>query len=113
MRLLHNAASKAVWTGRVLGGALLLAAMIGVATPVFAQQPPQGSKPTAAQEGYVPVDTLPAAQQEKIPAAPYVAFAYGFVWLVLLIYIASIWTRLSKVERELQAVSRRVTNGGR
>jgi CcmD family protein len=104
---------KVVWTVRALSAALLVALMLGVPKAISAQTPQEPSKPTAAQEGYVPVDTLPAAQQEKMPAAPLVALAYGFVWVVLLLYMWSIWARLGKVERELQAVSRRVAGGGR
>jgi CcmD family protein len=73
---------------------------------LLAQQPaPQ--QPTAAQEGFVPVDQLPPAQ-DSIPAPRLVGAAYAFVWLALFVYLWSIWRRLSTVERELQAVSRRV-----
>jgi CcmD family protein len=73
-------------------------------------QPPQ--PPSAAQEGFVPVDKLPQAQ-DTIPAARLVAIAYAFVWVALFAYLWSIWRRLSTVERELQSVARRVETGGR
>ena len=89
---------------------ILFALMVccSVATPV-AQQPPP---PSAAQEGFVPVDQLPKPQ-DTMPAAPLVATAYAFVWLMLFGYIVSIWRRLTAVERELQSVSRRIDSGGR
>jgi CcmD family protein len=90
--------------------ARLLFALIvfcGVATPIAQQQPP----PSAAQEGFVPVDQLPKPQ-DTMPAAPLVATAYAFVWLMLFGYMVSIWRRLNAVERELQSVSRRIGTGG-
>jgi hypothetical protein len=105
-----SARRKAVWGPKVLLGVMLLVIGLGTATAHAQQPPPQ---PTAAQEGFVPVDKLPAQQQETIPAARLVGIAYGFVWLMLLGYLWSIWNRLSKVERDLASVSRRVSSGGR
>jgi CcmD family protein len=95
---------------RVFMVTLILVLIVGVAGSralgASAQQPsPQ--QPTAAQEGFVPVDQLPQAQ-DTIPAPRLVGAAYAFVWLALFVYLWSIWRRLSTVERELQAVSRRV-----
>ncbi len=105
---------------RLKSQAVALAVTIVVlgAGSVLAQQqapkPPKGSQTAASQEGYVPVDQLPnAPQQETIPAARLVGIAYGFVWVMLVLYVWSIWSRLSKVERELQSVSRRIPGGGR
>ena len=95
---------------RLLAGLVLALAL--AAPAAFAQQPPsrpQVSDP--AQQGFVPADKLP--QQEQIPAAPLVAFAYAFVWFAVFGYLWSIWRRLGTVEREIQAVSKRVTSGGR
>ena len=82
------------------------------ATP--ASQQPQAQPPptTAAQEGFVPVDQLPKPQ-DTIPAPRLVAAAYGFVWVAMLVYVWSVRKRLTTVERELQAISRRVDSGGR
>jgi CcmD family protein len=95
--------------------ALLVCALMAV--PARAQQtaPPQPPTPTtttAAQEGFVPVDQLPKPQ-DTIPAPRLVAAAYGFVWVAVLVYVWSIRRRLTTVERELQAVTRRVDSGGR
>jgi len=91
---------KNMWRMRV--GGVLLALVTGAVT--LAAQ--------AAQDGFVPVNRA-AQVQETIPAATLVGVAYGFVWVMLLGYLWSIWSRLGKVERELEVVSRRVTGGGR
>jgi CcmD family protein len=87
---------------------LVAIALCSVAVASARQQPP----PSAAQEGFVPVDQLPKPQ-DTMPAAPLVATAYAFVWVMLFGYVVSIWRRLSTVERELESVSRRIGAGGR
>ncbi|PYR88691.1 MAG: hypothetical protein DMF84_27405 [Acidobacteria bacterium] len=100
---------------------LFLMIVIGGAAAASAQQPPPPrpsdptaptQPPSAAQEGFVPVDQLPKAQ-DTMPAARLVAIAYAFVWVMLFGYVMSIWRRLSTVEREMQSVSRRIGTGGR
>lgn len=81
-----------------------------LAAPAAAQQQPP-SRPTPAQEGFVPVDQLP--QQEAVPAQPLVAAAYAFAWLAVAGYTFSIWRRLTRVERELQEALRRIDSAGR
>ena len=71
---------------------------------VQAAQPP-------AQEGFVPVDQL--QDQERLPAAPLIAAAYGVAWGAVLIYVWFLWRRLARVERELADVARRMEAGGR
>ena len=46
--------------------------------------------------------------QEQLPAAPLVFAAYAFVWVVLIVYVISLWRRLTSVERELSEVSSRL-----
>jgi CcmD family protein len=101
-----------VSTGRMMMGALALVAMLAAAAPAAAQQTGAPAAPAASQDGFVPVDRA-AQPQETMPAATLVAVAYGFAWVMLFGYLWSIWSRLGKVERELQVVSRRVTAGGR
>jgi CcmD family protein len=67
--------------------------------PVAAQQPPP-KQPPQQQEEFVPVNELP--ESEKLPAAPYLITAYTIVWVVLLVYVWSLWRRLSAVEQELK-----------
>ena len=80
-----------------------------LAAPASAQGQPQPPKPptTAAQDGFVPVDA-PISAQDTIPAPRLVAIAYGFIWVVIFGYVWSVRSRLARVERELEAVSRRV-----
>jgi CcmD family protein len=76
-------------------------------SPLFGQQPP----PSSAQEGFVPVDQLPP--DEALPAAPLLITAYAAAWVIVLLYLWSIWRRLGRVERELAEVGRRIEAGSR
>ncbi len=87
--------------GRVAMGVLWLSVW---AAPALALQP------AAAQDDFVPVSALPAAEQ--LPAAPLLIAAYALVWIILLGYVWSIWRRLGRVERELHALGRRVAERG-
>ena len=76
------------------------------AVTVLAAQPP-----SSPQEGFVPIDQLPPA--ESFPAAPLVIAAYAVAWIVIFVYVWSVWRRLDRVERELKTVSERVSRGAR
>jgi CcmD family protein len=65
----------------------------------------QGQPTSAAQDEFVPLDSLPP--DEGLPAAPLVMAAYGAAWLIIVLYLWSIWRRLGHVERELAEVARR------
>jgi len=69
---------------------------------LFAQQAQPG------QNEFVPVNSLPPADQ--LPAAPLLVAAYAFVWLAVLVYLFSIWRRLSKVNSEIEALRRSTPN---
>lgn len=71
----------------------------------------QPAPPQDAKQEYVPVD--PSQEKEQLPAAPIVMGAYAVVWVVVVAYLWSIWRRLSRVERELAQVSRRIQPGGK
>jgi CcmD family protein len=92
---------------RTLGSIVM---MLLLAAPAFAQQPAPKTPPAAAQDGFVPVDA-PMNPQDTIPAPRLVAIAYGFIWVVLFGYVWSVRSRLGKVEREMEAVGRRVATG--
>jgi CcmD family protein len=81
----------------------------GVVRAQAQRQPP----PTVAapEQGFVPVTDLPT--QEQLPAAPLVMGAYAVAWLAVFGYLWSIWRRLSRVEREIASVSRRIESGAR
>ena len=53
----------------------------------------------------MPIDELPPADQ--LPAAPLLIAAYAFVWVAVLFYVWTIWRRLDKVEKDMQALARR------
>jgi CcmD family protein len=95
---------------RAAAGFAVIAILVFATGAAAAHQ--QNPQPTPAQEGFVPVDKLPSAQ-EQLPAAPLVMGAYAVAWVAIFGYLVSIWTRLGKVEREIQVVSRRVESGGR
>ncbi len=98
---------------RRIGSALLLFAIVILGSAsTSAQQPAKPPATGAAQEGFVPVEQLPQPN-DRIPAPALVGTAYAFVWVALFGYVWSVWRRLGTVERELQAVSRRVGTGTR
>ena len=49
--------------------------------------------------------------RENIPFAPLLFGAYGTVWVVLLIYVFSLWRRIQKVERDLVDVTSKLEAG--
>ncbi len=78
-------------------------------------QPPAAA-PAAGQaqsDQFVPVKSLPAAtQSEQLPAQDLVMTAYVVVWAALLVYVWTVWRRLLKVEREMQALANRLKEKG-
>jgi CcmD family protein len=92
---------------RVVLIAAFIAGALGMAGDVAAQPP----KTPAAQEGYVPADQLPPG--DSLPAAPLLIAAYAVAWLAVFGYLWSVWQRLSRVERDLGEVSRRIEAGAR
>jgi CcmD family protein len=81
----------------VLLAAVLLAAGAGLAAQ--AQEPGQSEfRPIPADE----------AALERLPATPFVFWAYAIVWIVLILYVFSLWRRLGRVEQEMQALNARL-----
>ncbi len=78
---------------------IALTSFVLLAAPAMALQPPAG------QSEFVPVDSVPLADQ--LPAAPLLIAAYAFVWVAVMVYVWSIWRRLNKVEDEMRALERR------
>lgn len=87
---------------RLLPLIVLLALLPG--SFLSAQQPAQ---PPSAQGDFVPVSALPP-QGEQLPAAPFLLGAYAFIWVALLVYVWSLWKRMTKLEHELADLRRRV-----
>ena len=87
--------------------------ILALAAPALAQEPvPKAPAATAAQDGFVPVDA-PMNAQDTMPAPRLVAIAYGFIWVVLFGYVWSVRSRLGKVEREMEVVTRRIRTTGK
>ena len=91
--------------GWFMAVAITLAAASAV--PALAQAPAG----TAAQDGFVPITSLPPSQQ--LPAAPFLIGAYAFIWLAVMFYLWSIWRRLGKVEQEMHVLESRSGKGAR
>jgi CcmD family protein len=68
--------------------------------------PPAAAAPPAAQDEFVPITQLPP--DEKVPAAPLLIAAYAVVWIVLAVYLWTLWTRFRRAERDLDALARRL-----
>lgn len=96
--------------GVMIASLVLAATVFGTvpAAAIAAQggQPAAQERPNDPQSGFVPVKDLPA--QEKLPAAPLLIAAYAFVWVVLLVYVWTVWRRLAKVEGEVRDLSARL-----
>ena len=60
-----------------------------------------------AENEFKPV-TAEQAALEKLPATPFVFWAYAIVWVVLIAYVFSLWRRLGRVEQEMAALSSRL-----
>ena len=93
---------------RLIHALLLLVVLCAAPAAELRAQNPQ--KPAAAQDGFVPVDA-PINPNDTIPAPGLVATAYGFIWVVLFGYLWSVRSRLGRVEREMESVSRRISPG--
>ena len=87
---------------RTAGVVLTLALSI---VPLLAQQPPR------QQNEFVPMDQLPPAEQ--LPSAPLLVGAYAFVWIATMFYLWTVWRRLGKVERDIEALERKSRSGAR
>lgn len=82
----------------------IAAALILFASSATAFQPPAG------QSEFVPVSSLPPAEQ--LPAAPLLIAAYAFVWVAVFVYVWSVWRRLGRVETDMQALQKRIGRAG-
>jgi len=87
---------------RIAGLVLALALATG-ATPAGAQTP-------AAQDEFVPMSELPAAEQ--LPAAPLLLTAYAVFWVAAFVYLWLIRRRMAAVDRELADLRRRLGDTG-
>ena len=91
----------------LIAGAVLTGFPTVGAAALAVQQPPAKTQ----DDGFVPVKDL--GDQERLPAAPLVMGAYAVAWVAIFLYVWSIWRRLSRVETEIAAVSRRIADAAR
>jgi CcmD family protein len=96
---------------RVLAAFMLVAALGAAETSLKARTTDAGrtldagrTQPGPAQDEFVPVSDVEA---EQLPAAPLVMTAYAVAWVVIFLYLWSIWRRLGRVEREIDELTRR------
>ena len=80
---------------------IALTSFVLISSSAFALQSPAG------QGAFVPVDSVPLADQ--LPAAPLLVTAYAFVWVAVMVYLWTIWRRLNTVEIEMRALARKTS----
>ena len=69
--------------------------------------PPAGAPaPQPAQDEFVPISELPASEQ--LPAAPLLITAYAVVWIVLAVYVWTLWKRFWRAEQDLKTLASRL-----
>lgn len=51
--------------------------------------------------------------RETIPAAPYLAGAYAFIWAAVLVYVVTVSRRLRRVQSELDELRARMSRDAR
>ena len=49
--------------------------------------------------------------RENIPAAPFLAAAYAFMWLAVLVYVALVARRLTRVQDDIEDLRRKLDQG--
>ena len=54
----------------------------------------------------MPISELPA--DEKLPAAPLLIAAYAVVWIVLAVYVWTLWRRFLRAEQDLKQLAGRL-----
>jgi hypothetical protein len=59
-------------------------------------------------EGWQKVDGSMMAQGETIPASKLVGAAYGFIWVALLVWVASVAARTRRVEEEIESLRQKL-----
>jgi CcmD family protein len=48
------------------------------------------------------------APRQEVPAVPFVGYAYGFIWIALLAYVFFVARGLSRVDKELSDLQRKL-----
>jgi CcmD family protein len=66
--------------------------------------PPSTQAP--AQDEFVPISELPP--DEQIPAAPLLIAAYALVWIILAVYVWTLWRRFLRAEQDVKSLASRL-----
>ncbi len=74
--------------------------------PPSSVPPPPSTAAPAAQDEFVPISELPA--DEQLPAAPLLIAAYAVVWIVLAVYVWTLWKRFWRAEQDLKSLAGRL-----
>lgn len=71
--------------------------------------PAAGPPPSTGGDGWEKVDANAMRQPgETIPARNLVAAAYGFIWLMALGFVVSVWRRSARLDRELDELRAKI-----
>jgi CcmD family protein len=57
-------------------------------------------------------EKVTGAVREELPAGRFVAAAYGFIWIALLVYVVSIARGLGKVRKDLGDLKNKIDRAG-
>lgn len=68
--------------------------------------PPSPSTAAPAQDEFVPISELPP--DEQIPAAPLLIAAYALVWIILAVYVWTLWRRFLRAEQDVKSLANRL-----
>lgn len=87
-------------------------AVVGTVALSAATLAAQAPQTPAAQEGFQPY--VPGqGGVEQLPATPLVFSAYAFVWVALVVYVFTMWRRVTRLEAELRSVQQRTGSSHR
>ena len=64
----------------------------------------------ALAQKYEPIE---GRVREGIPAAPFLASAYGFIWLAVVVYVVIVARRLTRVQSDMDELRRRLERDAR
>jgi CcmD family protein len=65
---------------------------------------------TALAQNYQPIE---GRVRESIPAGPFLASAYAFMWLAVVVYVVLVARRLGRVQSEMEELRRRLERDAR
>jgi hypothetical protein len=65
---------------------------------------------TALAQKYEPIE---GGVRESIPAAPFLAGAYAFIWLSVIVYVVLVARRLTRVQSDMEDLRRRLERDAR